>query len=225
MSTRCISRSGWRKSNDQKGGYAPWAGFLGIGGSSAKTDRKATLQGFGDLSNIFNFGLDTSKGLLKSGTADTGTGVNALTTGIDYFKKLASGDRSTVAGAIAPETNAVLAKTDASRRNQVAAGTARGGGTASADQQAHDAAMAEIDNYLFGVRPGAAKEVADIGGKLAGVGLGETQSALGFGDLAETGAANLAKTAAESRKTSYEINQDTVAKVTQAIDAVLMGIG
>lgn len=199
-------------------------GFLGIGGSSAKTDRKTTLQGFGDLQNIFNYGLDTSKSFVGSGTATTGKGVNALTDSLDFFKKLTSGDRSVVSQAIAPETNAVRSSADAARRNQVAAGTARGGGTAATNQTAEDKSMAEIDNYLFGVRPAAAKEESDIGGKLATVGLGETQAALGFADLAETGAANLTKTAAESRMTSYKINQDTVAKVTDAIDQVLAGI-
>lgn len=199
-------------------------GFLGLGNSSAKTDRKTTLQGFGDLSNLFNFGLDTSKGLLSSGSKDVGSGVNAMGTGLDFFKKLLSGDRTTMTQAVAPETNAVLNQSDAARNNRATMGTARGGGTAGANQTAQDKSMATIDNYLFGARPAAAGQVADIGGKIANVGLGETSAALGFGNLAEDSAANLTKDAIGSRMDSQTINQDMVNQVTSTISDVLGAI-
>lgn len=200
-------------------------GFLGIGGSSAKTDRKTTLQGFGDLQNIFNFGMGQSSKLAGEGGTTIGKGVDALTTSLDYFKKLASGDRSVTAQAIAPETNAVQSQADAARRSAVATGTARGGGTASNAQTAQERTMAQIDNFLMGARPMANQEVEKIGGTLGGIGLGETNAALGFGDLAEKGASDLTKEAADSRKTSYEINQDTVKQVTQTISDVIGAFG
>lgn len=196
-------------------------GFLGIGGSSSKTDRKTTLTGFGDLQNIFNFGLDTSKSLGTTGQQTVGQGVNALGSSLNYFQKLMSGDRSVVSQAVAPETNAVQAQADAARRGQVASGTARGGGTASTNQTAQDKAMAEIDNFLFGARPSAAQQVSDIGGKLSSVGLGETQAALGFADLSEKGAADMTKISADSRATDYAINQDTVNQVANQIGDIL----
>lgn len=182
------------------------------------------MTGFGDLSNLFNFGLDTSKSLLGSGTKDVGTGTSALTTSLDYFKRLMSGDRAVTAQATAPESNAVLSQADAQRRNRVATGTARGGGVAGANQQQQDDTMAKIDNFLFGARPAAAQQVTNIGKDIAGIGLGETSAALGFGDLAEKSSSDLSSIAGEARVNDYKINQDTVKQVTSTIMDVLAAL-
>lgn len=199
-------------------------GFLGIGGSSQKTDRKTQLTGFGDLQNLFNFGLDTAKGFLSTGKGDVASGKDALSTSLDYFKKLASGDRAVQAAAIAPETNAALSQQDAARKQRATTGTARGGGGAAAEQTSQDQTMAEIDNFLFGARPAAASKVGDIGGQFAQIGLGEQGLGLGFSNLSEKSASDMTSEAGTSRKTSYEINQDTVGKVTDAIDGILTGL-
>lgn len=196
-------------------------GFLGLGHSSQKTDRKAELTGFGDLQNTFNFGLDTSKSHLATGTATTAQGVQGLTGVQDFWKKYLSGDRTQLAQAIAPEANAVQAQADAARRQRQASATGRTGGTAAAENQVDDATMAQINNFLFGVRPAAAGQEADVSGKIADVGQRDLALALGFGNLAEGSASTLTQAAGESRKTSYQINQDTVAKASQAILNVL----
>jgi hypothetical protein len=212
-------------------------GWLGIGGSSAKTDRKTELAGYGDLSNIFNFGMNTAgqeqktgQDITNAGLKTTGTGLADLSTSGDYWKKLLSGNRADVAQAVAPETNAVNTSADASRTAAARSGTARTGGTASADQQAHEATMAKIDSMLFGVRPTAAGQVADIGKSEAGIGLGEAgvgqselNNALGFGNLAVRSASDLTSNARESRMDSYKINKQTQQDWTKFIQGIASG--
>jgi hypothetical protein len=200
-------------------------GFLGIGGSSSNTDRKNELQGFTNLNNLFNFGLNNSQALLGTGQQQVGQGVNALDTSLNYFKKLLSGNRTATAGAVAQPANAAQAMSDAAKNNRAAMGTARGGGTAAENTDAQDKVMEQIDNFLFGVKPVAAGQVASIGKDISGIGLGETSAALGFGDLAEQSTADATKIAAGSRPTDYQINQDMVNQVTGTISDVLAGIG
>src|SRR5205807_258242 len=110
-------------------------GFLNIGGSSAKTDRKNFLGGLADVKNIFNYALPAAKGAV-------GEGKEMLGTAGDYYKKLLSGDRTAALQAVAPEAAGVNARTDAARRQLSTSGTARGGGVASTSQTAKDRAMA-----------------------------------------------------------------------------------
>ena len=178
-------------------------GFMGIGGANWKTDRKQYLAGQNWLSNIFNFALPQAQGTLAAGQRDIGTAG-------DYYRKLLSGSRTELNQAVAPETAAVTARADASRRQLATSGTARGGGVAATSQTAKDRAMAEIDNLIFGVRPGAAKGLQGV----ASTELGTATNLLGLGsDVAQAYTSN----AASSRQTSYDINQDMVGKVSQAL--------
>lgn len=195
-----------------------------MGSSGQKTDRKTTLTGFGNLQNLFNFGLNTSSGLMKSGGATVNQGTNALGSALSYWQNILSGNRQQMAAAAAPETNAVNASADAARRNQTLSGTSRVGGVASQNRTASDTTMSTIDNYLFGVRPTAAQGVSDVGGKLAQVGLGEENIGLGFAGLAEKSTADMTDAAIKSRPDSYAINQQTVQQVTSAINSVLDAI-
>jgi len=191
----------------------------------------------GDLQNVFNFGLNTAGAEQKAGQDITNTGLKTVGTGLgdlstadDYWKRLLSGNRPEMAQAIAPETNAVEAQSDAGRTAAARTGTARTGGTASADQQARDAMMAKIDNMLFGVRPTAAGQVADIGKAEGGLGLGEAgigqselNNALGFGNLAERGAGDLTSNARESRMDSFKINRQTQQDWVKFIQGIASG--
>lgn len=202
-------------------------GFLGKlfgGGSSATTDRSTTLQGYGDLQNLFNFGLDQSKGFSSTGQQDVTTGKGILQGPLNYWKSLLSGDRTQMAAATAPESNAALARADAAKRQSATLGTARGGGSADTSRTIDDQTRAQLDNYLFGVRPAAAGEVGKIGGEFADIGMKELNAALGFGSLGERAASTLTNAAIGSRKDSYEINKDTTKRVTGTIQAILGAI-
>jgi hypothetical protein len=196
-------------------------GFLGIGGSSAKTDRAQTLQGYSDLSNVFNFGLDTAKAGSAAGAATTGAGISALSQPLQYWQNILSGNRTSMNAAIAPEKNAIQSQGDAQRRQQAALGTARGGGTSAANQQQQTNQMAQVDNALLQARPEAAKETANIGGELAQVGNAQTAEALNALGIGSTAASNLTADSINSRPTSQQINQQTVGNVVNAISAGL----
>lgn len=185
-------------------------GFLGIGHSSAKTDRGNQLAGQQNLSNVFNYALPT-------GTAQESQGSQDLSTSSNYWKSILSGNRANVTQAVAPETNAVRSASDASARQQAAEGTARGGGTNATNQQRQTTAQSKVDDAIFAARPKAAEEEQ----KVAGTELSNAQNLLGLGTQAEEFNTQLSET---SRGQSYAINQDTIGKVTSAIDAVLTGV-
>lgn len=172
-------------------------GFLGIGGSSAKTDRANVLTGFSSLKNIFNTGF-------SSGTGDVGSAEG-------YWKNILSGNRTSVAQAAAPTTNAVLAQSDAAKRAAVAGGTARGGGTAATNADANARAAKTVDDALFGARGGAA-------GELAKTGTGEMQ-------IGATAANDLTQNAITARKEDYDINLNTQQHVADFAGDVLGAFG
>lgn len=147
-------------------------GFLGIGQS------KSEKAGQGMLSNIFNFALPlaqttsaSGQGTTAAGLGTTGRGLNALSSPLNYFQRLLSGNRAAMSQAVAPEAAAARSASDAARRQLATSGTARGGGVASTNQQQQDQLRAQIDNLLFGARPAAAKGAADIGTTVAQTGL------------------------------------------------------
>lgn len=185
-------------------------GFLGIGGSSAKTDRSMELGGFTNLNNVFNYAMPTAQASLSRGSSD-------LSTAGDYFKNLLSGNRPATQQAVAPEANAVRASADAQKRQLATSGTARGGGTAGTNQQVNDNTNATVDNAIFAARPGAAKGLTQIG---------TTESDVGANILndASTTAANYTSLAQGARKQDYAINQDMVSKVTNFIDQAAAGL-
>lgn len=210
-------------------------GFLGIGGSSAKTDRNQTLSSYQNLNSLFNFGFGTGQSLTSSGSPLVSGGVakqNAGSANLDtasgYFSNLARGNRPAMLAAAAPVTNAIASSGDATRKQQADMGTARGGGVAGANQTADTDRMTQINNALFAVQPEAAKEVADIGTKQAGVGTAE--AGIGLGEIgAGLNAENLALGAAgtnldasiKSRTDSYTINRQAQQDVTGVIQSAM----
>lgn len=178
-------------------------GFLGIGGSSQKTDRKVTLQGYGDLENIFNYGMGQGKGTLAAGEESLG---NADA----YYKKLLSGNRVAQLQAVAPTVNAANAQEDAQKRALATSGTARGGGVNATTQQLDTAKNATIDNAITGTMPAAAEGEA-------GVGRTQAQIAANLLGLGENAAATRTSLAIQSRPDSNAINQQTQQQIGAAI--------
>jgi hypothetical protein len=166
---------------------------LGLGNSSAKTDRKETLQGYGDLGNLFNFGISTAK-----------QGIGAAQ---NYFGKLLSGNRTVAQQAIAPETNQINAASDAQKRQLATSGTARGGGTAPENMRRSSDVMAQIDNLLFGAQGGAAKGLAQTG-----------EAGLEAGGKAGQ---DLTADSVASRVDSFNINQKTQQNIANFTEAAM----
>src|SRR5208337_55376 len=133
------------------------SGFMGIGGSASKTDRKMQLQSSGGLSNLFNWAMPQAQ-------QGVGAGMSDLSSAGGFFKSLMSGNRTALQQTVAPQVNAANATSDAQKRQQAASGTARGGGTAPANQTRDTDKLAAVQNALFGARSGAAGELAKVGG-------------------------------------------------------------
>lgn len=185
-------------------------GFLGIGGSGSNTDRKQQIAGYGDLSNIFNTGLDTGKSNVAQGTSDLGQSAG-------YDSKLLNGDRSTILQAISPEVSSITGQADAARRQQAALGTSRGGGTNANNQQIQQREQGAISNAVGGVQPQAAQSLAGIGGTEAGLGA----NLLGLGNNA---AGNLTGDAINSYKTTSAQNGAAGAALGQIASGLIFGL-
>jgi hypothetical protein len=160
-------------------------GFLGIGGSSAKTDRSKTLEGYGDLSNVFNFAMPLGKSLSAEGNQITTSALGGLNDVNQYWKNILQGSRTNVMQAAAPAINAAEDQGDAARREQVASGTSRTGGVNAANQTADTTRQSTIDNIIARLPGQAADESAKISGLKASIGSNVVQqalAALGLGD-------------------------------------------
>ena len=155
-------------------------GFMGIGGKNSKQQN----QSVNNLESLFNFGFGTGKQANAAGNS-------ALGAAGSYWNSLLGGNRTAAQAAIAPEANQIAAAGDASRRQQAAMGTARGGGVAGANQQQQTGEQAQVDNALFAVRPTAAAQTANIGNSL----LSESANLFGTSAGAAGSAGNIATNA------------------------------
>ena len=181
-------------------------GFLGIGGSGYKTDRHEQLKSYGQLNNVFYYGMNQGK-------ANESAGTNLLGQAGDYYSKLLSGNRPAVLQAVAPVANAANAQEDAQKRQLDATGTARGGGVNAVGQQLETAKNATIDNAINEARGGAAQGATQVGS----VDVNAALRLLGLGaDVAES----KARISSESRAESDKHNQMVQGQVTNAIDAL-----
>lgn len=148
----------------------------------ADTDSLRMDEGANDLRNVFNYALPTGKALTSTGQGDVSSGLSTARSGTDvmssplnYYKNIMSGNRTANLQAFAPETNA-LQQQEAARRQQLAAtGTARGGGVASVNEEAKTRQMTEINNAIFGARPAAAAAITDVGRGVTSAGLQTAQ--------------------------------------------------
>lgn len=134
----------------------------------------------GNLNNVFNYGMNTGQGLESAGASGVGAAQS-------YWNKLLSGNRQAQLAAAAPQINSATQTADAAKRQMATSGTARGGGTAGANQQANDKLQAQISNALFGVVPQAAQGAAQTGGTL----LSAANNLLGLGENATATEGNI----------------------------------
>lgn len=184
------------------------SGIIGtLGGNSAKSDRDTQLSTQKAGENVFNFAIPAGETASKSG--DT-----SLSQAGDYWGKILSGNRAAVGAAAAPAVNAAEDRNDATRKNLVASGTARGGGVNATSQTQQTKTMSDIDNAIFGARGTAADETAKIGGEQSA----EAGNLLGLGAGTAT---SLTNSAIASRKSSQQIHDNAVNAVSGTLDEAL----
>jgi hypothetical protein len=188
------------------GGILSSLGSL-VGGSAAKTDRKNQLQGFGDLSNLFNFGF-------SSGTAETSQSQGLLGQAGQYYSQLLSGNRQATLSAVSPTVNAANQQTDATKRAIGTSGTARGGGVNATTSTLDDQKRASIDTAINAAKAGAAGGATSTGGTMAS----QAGNLLGLG---ETSATNLTSLAGSSRSESNALHQQKVTAAANLANSVV----
>jgi hypothetical protein len=195
--------------------------FSNVGGNAAKRDRAEELNSYGSLRNIINWALPTAQKESAQGMADTRAGITDMGQSNQLFKKLAAGSRSDVLSAVAPEAAGIRAASDASRRELASSGTARGGGTAGVNQARDAANEAQLNNLVFGVRPQAAKESADIATRQAQIGLGQEDIGNRTAQVGEMSAFDLGKLAATNRPVNQDIHQKSVDQLSSGFEDLL----
>lgn len=196
-------------------------GFLGIGGSSQKTDRGRELGGWNAEWNVFNAGLPLATSTATAGQGTTSKALGSLDTAGDFWKDLLSGNKTSTAQAAAPITNAAVDQADAARREQAAMGTSRGGGVAAGNQQAQQNTMKTVDNAIFGVRPQAAAQIGDIGKSVASIGYQQTIAALQAYGMSLDAAKSIVDSSITSRPQSNAINQQTQSQLGSVAGTIL----
>lgn len=124
---------------------------LGIGGSSAKTDRNNTLQTYTELSNITN-----QQG--QQGAYDTGIATKR-------YADLLSGDSSRIMQASAPTINAITGAGDTQKKEVANMGGSRAGGNNAAIQNLSAKEAGKIGDVVSGTQSDAAKGLEGLGAK------------------------------------------------------------
>ena len=164
-------------------------GFLGIGGSSATTDRGNQLAATQGEWNIFNYGLPqgqagqvagnadlaSARQSMASATTDLGTALQTLQGPTDYWKSLLTAGRTQTAQNAAPAIQSVTDAAAANKNAESTLGTGRSGGTVAANREAGSGAQSQIDkiineNLLAGKTAGAEglTQVSQLQGALGG---------------------------------------------------------
>jgi hypothetical protein len=115
------------------------------------------------------------------GSANFGVGQAYLNEGMrdfsgpmEYFSQILSGNKSQMESAIAPEKNDILSQYRA-KRKQLAASGSRSGGTNEAVAQSEFSQAGDVASLLQKLRPQAAAGESDIAGKIAQLGLSESE--------------------------------------------------
>lgn len=180
------------------------SGLLGLfGGNSAKRDRSEELDTYGQLNNVFNFGMGQAKQNSTLGAEDTGTASS--------FYKGILGNRTAATQAIAPEVATATSANDAAKRQIASSGTARGGGVAGVNQTRDEDVMGKVDQMLFGARAGAAGEEGKIGA-------GETTTGVEDVFAGEKAAGAHGELASQNRTQSQKLHD-------QAFSGAVSGVG
>ena len=219
-------------------------GFMGIGGSSAKTDRGAQLGARQGLWNIFNYSLPEGQKQEATGVSTTGEALGTTRTALGtldpakaYWQKLLTAGRTETAQMAAPAVNAAQDQADAARRQEAAVGTGRGGGTAAVNREAGAATTKNVDDiisqHLFGGRAAGAAGLervsageGTIASRQADIGRTQLSNALSLLGLGTGSVESIMENATKSRAMSYAINKDTAAGYGALIGKIfLTGLG
>jgi hypothetical protein len=195
--------------------------FSLFSGSSANTDRKNQLAGFGDLNNVFNFALPNAEAGYNAGQATQKQALSQLSSPAQYYQSLLSGNRQQTQQAVAPVASAVNAQADAQKKQIANSGTARGGGVNAVGQQIETNKNATVDTAINQAKQGAAAGATGVAGATSKVGDSQLSAALNLLGIGNNAAANLTKQAGESRLTSNDLHNQNAQNASSTVGTLL----
>lgn len=118
------------------------SGFLGLGANPGEK------QASGNLHNIFNVGLTGFQGDEAAGKSSLDTAKSTFSDAAAYFKNLLTPGRTQATINAAPAVNAATDAADATRRQEAAMGTGRGGGTAAVNREQSTSTAKTTDDII-----------------------------------------------------------------------------
>lgn len=195
-------------------------GFLGVGNSSAKTDRGNQLAGISADWNVYNRGLPAYDKGSAAGTQNENSGAGALDTAKQYWQGITSGNRTAVAGAAAPVADATAQAGAAQRREIASTGTARGGGINSRMQDSKTREESQVNSAVAAQQPKAAEELGQVGQAQANVGHQQMAEALQALGLSADVAKEIIDSSIQSRPISMAANKSVVQQWSGALSAL-----
>ena len=200
-------------------------GFLGVGGSSAKTDRATQLSAQGGLQNIFNYGLPTGQAQQATGQTDLTSAKGTLGQAKDYFSSLMRPGRTVAAQQSAPAVQAAQAQGDAARTAAGSQGTGRTGGTAAINREAGTTTAKGIDDIISQTlqtnRKEGAAGLTTVAGEQAQIAQTELSNSLQLLGLSSDAVKSIMTNATASREESFKENKSTQDQWMQTIGSLL----
>jgi len=187
---------------------------MGIGNTSAKTDRGAQLGARQGLWNVFNYSLPTGQNMQSSATSTLGGAEN-------YWHNLLSAGRTQTAQNAAPAIQAQLAQGDAARRAEGAMGTSRVGGTNALNREAGAGTSRGIDDLISQTMTGGRAVAAQGLQTDAQIKFADAANLLGLGTRSIE---DIIQNATNSRIISNNIDRQAINDVGTTVGALLGAI-
>lgn len=182
---------------------------LFAGNGSSGTDRNAQLQGWGDLSSIYQFAGPT-------GAALTNQGAGTQQQSIDFFSSLLSGNPALTAQVLAPTNSAIQQQAGQQLQTLNQFGN-RSGGTNAAAQQVSSNAQSQQLSALDTLLGTAGAELGTLGGQRLSAGIG-------LENLAEGSAGTLSGQAGSTRTGDQALATQQAQQVIDAIGTLTSGL-
>lgn len=195
-------------------------GFLGLGNSSARTDRGNQLAGIGAEWNVYNRGLPFSDKAAEEGQKTVASGITGLEQAKKYWQDIMSGSRPAVMKVAAPAISAVNEQADATRTQQAEMGTSRGGGVNALNQAAETGRMTDVNKLIFGIQPQAAEETAKVSQAEAGAGEAQVRDALSALGISKDVADEIVNSSMQSREISMKARNEVMQMWSNALAAL-----
>lgn len=187
----------------------------GIGGSSANTDRKQTLNSYGNLNSTYSALRNLSTKSATTGTNLTSAGATDTGTASKFYSDILSG--KTLAG---PEITA-LTSGATQQKKEIANFGDRSGGKNQVAQGITADTRGKVADVTAGERDKAAGAKAGIGAGETGAGISSTGQAIDATGKAGSIAADTASIASKNRVASQDIHDQAVTDWGKTISYLL----